>query len=70
MASQNGESDLAAIAFGEALNGSISIRLHPGLCPGGKTKRAGAFYEIYREAWNLLKEPEATEAAQNKNKME
>jgi hypothetical protein len=44
----------------EALK-STSIRLHPGLCPGGKTKRAGAFYETYREAWHLLKELETTE---------
>jgi hypothetical protein len=44
----------------EALK-SISVRLHPGLCPGAKTKRAGAFYETYREAWHLLKEPQATE---------
>ena len=45
---------------------SISIRLHPGLCPGGKTKRAGAFYETYREAWHLLKEPQATETPEHK----
>ncbi len=49
----------------EALK-SISIRLHPGLRPGGKTKRAGAFYETYREAWHLLKEPEATETPEHK----
>jgi len=49
----------------EALK-SISIRLHPGLCPGGKTKRAGAFYETYREAWHLLKEPQATETPVHK----
>jgi hypothetical protein len=44
---------------------STSLRLHPGLCPGAKTKRAGAFYETYREAWHLLKEPEATETPGN-----
>ena len=49
----------------EALK-SISIRLHPGLSPGGKTKRSGAFYETYREAWHLLKEPDAAEMSQNK----
>jgi PD-(D/E)XK endonuclease len=47
----------------EALNGSISIRLYPGLCAGGKTKRSGAFYETYREAWHLLKQPDASETA-------
>ena len=36
----------------EALQGSKSIRLYP----GGKSKRIGAFYEHYREAWQLLKE--------------
>ena len=36
----------------EALKGSKSIRLYP----GGKSKRIGAFYEDYREAWQLLKE--------------
>ena len=36
----------------EALKGSKSIRLYP----GGKSKRIGAFYEHYREAWQLLKE--------------
>lgn len=49
----------------EALEGSISIRLYPGLSPGGKTKRAGAFYETYREAWHLLRQPETTETTQN-----
>ena len=47
----------------EALEGSISIRLHPGLCPGRKTRRSGGFYEAYREAWHLLKQPEASETA-------
>ena len=51
----------------EALK-SISIRLHPGLSPGGKPKRPGAFYEAYREAWHLLKEPETAETVQNKDK--
>lgn len=50
----------------EALRGGISIRVYPRLCPGGKTKRAGAFYEAYREAWHLLKEPEATETSDRK----
>jgi hypothetical protein len=36
----------------EALGRSKSIRLYP----GGKSKRIGAFYEDYREAWQLLKE--------------
>ncbi len=36
----------------KALKGSKSIRLYP----GGKSKRIGAFYEHYREAWQLLKE--------------
>src|SRR5207253_6399644 len=36
----------------EALKGRKSIRLYP----GGKSKRIGAFYEDYREAWQLLKE--------------
>jgi hypothetical protein len=40
---------------------SISIRLHPGLCPGGKTKRAAVSCETYSETWHLLKEPEAAE---------
>src|SRR5205823_6990026 len=42
----------------EALKGGMCIRLYPGLDPGGKTKRSGAFYERYREAWHLLKQPE------------
>lgn len=49
----------------EALEGAISIRLYPRLCPGGKSKRSGAFYEAYREAWHLLKQPEASETAPN-----
>ena len=49
----------------EVLKGSISIRLHPGLPPGAKPKRSGAFYEAYREAWHLLKDPEPVETAQN-----
>ena len=47
----------------EALNGGISIRVYPGLPLGQKTKRVGAFYETYREAWHLLKEPDATETS-------
>ena len=47
----------------EALKGSISIRLHPRLPSGRKTKRAGGFYETYREAWHLLKERDATETS-------
>ena len=50
----------------EALKGGISIRVYPKLCPGGKTKRAGGFYETYREAWHLLKQPETIETAPNK----
>jgi hypothetical protein len=50
----------------EALNGSISIRVYPRLPPGSKTKRAGAFYETYREAWHLLKQPDATETSEIK----
>ena len=45
----------------EALKGGISIRVYPGLSRGGKTKRAGGFYEAYREAWHLLQQPEAVE---------
>lgn len=48
----------------EALKGGISIRVYPKLCPGGKTKRAGGFYETYREAWHLLKQPGATETSE------
>lgn len=44
----------------EALKNNKYIRLYP----GGQSKRSGAFYEIYREAWHLLKQPEATETAQ------
>jgi hypothetical protein len=29
-------------------------------------RRAGAFYETYREAWHLLKEPQATETPEHK----
>ena len=50
----------------EALKGGISIRVYPGLSPGGKTKRAGGFYETYREAWHLLKQPEVIESVPNK----
>lgn len=50
----------------EELKGGISIRVYPGLDPGQKTKRAGGFYEAYREAWHLLKEPEASETAPNR----
>ena len=53
----------------EALKGGISIRLYPGLCAGRKTRRCGAFYETYREAWHLLKQPESTETTQN-NKLD
>ena len=35
-----------------------------------KTKRAGAFYETYREAWHLLKEPQPTETPEQKSKMQ
>jgi hypothetical protein len=49
----------------EALEGAISIRLYPRLCPGEKTKRSRAFYEAYREAWHLLKQPETSETAPN-----
>jgi PD-(D/E)XK endonuclease len=34
----------------EAVAHLLSIRLYP----DGKSKRAGAFFEIYREAWHLL----------------
>ncbi|HZR66386.1 MAG TPA: group I intron-associated PD-(D/E)XK endonuclease [Terriglobales bacterium] len=50
----------------EALQGSISIRVHPGLSAERKTRRSGAFYEVYREAWHLLKQPDASETAPNK----
>jgi hypothetical protein len=36
----------------EALGRSKSIRLYP----AGKSQRVGAFYEDYREAWQLMKD--------------
>lgn len=46
----------------EALRKSKSIRLYP----GRKSPRRGGFYETYREAWHLLKQPEATETSDTK----
>ena len=46
----------------EALESNKPIRLYP----GGRSKRAGGFYETYREAWHLLKQPEPTETSENR----
>ena len=46
----------------EALRKSKSIRLYP----GRKSTRRGGFYETYREAWHLLKQPEATGTSDTK----
>ena len=39
----------------DALENRTSINLYP----RGKRRKGAAFYETYREAWHLLKEPEA-----------
>jgi hypothetical protein len=35
------------------------------LYPGGKSTRIGAFFETYKEAWHLLKQPETSETEPN-----
>jgi len=45
----------------ESLKNRQVIRLYP----RGKRKRPGAFFETYREAWHLLKEPELARTGEN-----
>ena len=46
----------------EVLGKSTTIYLYP----GGKSTRIGAFFESYKEAWHLLKQPEAIKTPPNK----
>jgi hypothetical protein len=48
----------------EALGKSKTIYLYP----GGKSTQIGAFFETYREAWQLLKEPENARTGESKQK--
>ena len=46
----------------EVLGKSTTIYLYP----GGKSTKIGAFFESYKEAWHLLKQPETTETSNTK----
>jgi len=46
----------------EVLGKSTTIYLYP----GGKSTQIGAFFETYKEAWHLLKQPEAPETSNTK----